>query len=112
MAGGKAGAGGDFVVSGVGSLNPRELRQHAPNTVVDTALPGGGGYGDPFQRDPRAVLDEVVNGYVSVASAERDYGVVVRSRGRPGAVLVLPEEFTIDDEATRAARANEAQGRG
>src|SRR5262249_20855792 len=70
MAGGKPGAGGDFVVSGVGSLDPRELRQHAPTTVVDTALPGGGGYGDPFQRDPRAVLDDVVNGYVSVASAE------------------------------------------
>ncbi|MEL6207210.1 MAG: hydantoinase B/oxoprolinase family protein [Pseudomonadota bacterium] len=40
---------------------------------------GGGGFGDPFQRDPRAVLRDVVAGFVSRDAAERDYGVVIRS---------------------------------
>ena len=40
-------------------------------------MPGGGGYGDPFARDPEKVLDDVVNGLVSAEAAERDYGVAV-----------------------------------
>ena len=39
---------------------------------------GGGGWGDPFQRDPELVLRDVVQGRVSEEAAERDYGVVVR----------------------------------
>jgi N-methylhydantoinase B len=38
---------------------------------------GGGGYGDPFQREPGRVADDVRNGFVSVAAAEREYGVVI-----------------------------------
>jgi N-methylhydantoinase B len=38
---------------------------------------GGGGYGDPLARDPAAVAADVRNGFVSVSSALRDYGVVV-----------------------------------
>ncbi len=38
---------------------------------------GGGGYGDPYRRDPAAVLDDVLDEYVSVEGAERDYGVVL-----------------------------------
>lgn len=37
----------------------------------------GGGYGDPFQRDPQHVLEDVRDGYYSVATAERDYGVII-----------------------------------
>jgi N-methylhydantoinase B len=37
---------------------------------------GGGGWGNPLDRDPQAVLDDVLDEYVSVAGAERDYGVV------------------------------------
>ncbi len=40
-------------------------------------LPGGGGYGDPRQRAPERVLQDVRNGYVSAEAAERDYGVKV-----------------------------------
>ena len=40
-------------------------------------MPGGGGYGDPFARDPEKVLEDVVNGLVSAEAAERDYGVAV-----------------------------------
>ena len=72
---------------------------------MDTALPGGGGYGPPFERDPQAVLDDVVNGYVSVEAAEASYGVVIRCRARPDELVALPEHFEIDMAATRARRA-------
>lgn len=38
---------------------------------------GGGGWGDPLERAPEAVLRDVVAGYVSAEAAERDYGVAV-----------------------------------
>ena len=40
--------------------------------------PSAGGYGSAFERDPDAVLDDVLDGIVSVESAESDYGVVIR----------------------------------
>jgi len=47
--------------------------------VVRLFTAGGAGYGDPFERDPQRVLDDVLNEFVSVAGAERDYGVVIRN---------------------------------
>ena len=38
---------------------------------------GGGGYGDPLERDPAAVREDVADGYVSIERARKDYGVVV-----------------------------------
>lgn len=38
---------------------------------------GGGGWGNPFEREPDRVLQDVLEGYVSVAGAKRDYGVVI-----------------------------------
>ena len=45
--------------------------------VVSISAGGGGGYGDPKQRDPEKVLMDVINGFVSEESAMRDYGVVL-----------------------------------
>lgn len=39
--------------------------------------PAGGGFGNPFERDPAAVLVDVDEGLLSVAAALRDYGVVI-----------------------------------
>ena len=47
-------------------------------TLLRLRTTGGGGWGDPFEREPEIVLLDVVRGLVSVESAERDYGVVVR----------------------------------
>ncbi|RKN06278.1 hydantoinase B/oxoprolinase family protein [Streptomyces radicis] len=55
---------------------------------------GGGGYGDPFTRDPAAVAHDVRNGFVSTAAARERYGVAVH-----------PDAFTVDEEATAALRA-------
>ena len=60
---------------------------------------GGGGYGDPLERDPRAVLDDVLDRYVSLRSARADYGVVIEVRD---ADLL---DYRIDSEATRTLRA-------
>ncbi len=43
-------------------------------------LPGGGGYFDPRERPPEAVAEDVAEGLVSAAAAEREYGVRVRRK--------------------------------
>jgi len=40
---------------------------------------GGGGWGNPLERDPAAVLDDVRNDYVSAEAAEKVYGVAIRN---------------------------------
>lgn len=46
--------------------------------IVRLETSGGGGYGDPLEREAQKVLEDVLNGFVSAAGAERDYGVVVK----------------------------------
>jgi N-methylhydantoinase B len=45
--------------------------------VVEFETSSGGGFGDPFRRDPQLVLEDVRSGLVSVELAEFDYGVVI-----------------------------------
>ncbi|MCP3969004.1 MAG: methylhydantoinase [Rhodobacteraceae bacterium] len=52
----------------------------APGDRVHVETPGGGGYGDPFDRDPQAVLSDVLSGYYSASQAQELFGVVVRDR--------------------------------
>jgi N-methylhydantoinase B len=47
-------------------------------TLLRLRTTGGGGWGDPFEREPELVLQDVLRGLVSPESAERDYGVVIR----------------------------------
>ena len=108
LLGGQAGSPGEYALSDGRSANPKELLFHPSSTRVDTALPGGAGYGEPFERDPDAVLRDVVNGYVSLAAAECDYGVVIRSSRRPDEQISLPRHFSIDVEATAARRSGPA----
>jgi len=42
---------------------------------------GGGGWGDPLQRDPRKVVEDVLNGLVLPLSASEIYGVDVIGDG-------------------------------
>lgn len=42
---------------------------------------GGGGYGDPFSREPEKVKRDVLDGYVSRTAAREDYGVVITEDG-------------------------------
>jgi N-methylhydantoinase B len=44
-------------------------------------LPGGGGFGDPRARDPKAVREDVLDGLITAEQARRDYGVAFDARG-------------------------------
>ncbi|MFQ6014580.1 MAG: hydantoinase B/oxoprolinase family protein [Anaerolineae bacterium] len=61
---------------------------------------GGGGWGDPLERDPEKVREDVQNEFVSLESAERDYGVV------------LSHSLEVDYQATDALRARLREERG
>ena len=54
---------------------------------------GGGGFGDPLDRPADIVAEDVRQGYVSIESAERNYGVIVD-----------PETLALDAEATGTLR--------
>jgi N-methylhydantoinase B len=45
--------------------------------LVRIMTPGGGGWGSPLLRPAEQVRDDVLDGFISAASAERDYGVVL-----------------------------------
>ncbi|MFP3454185.1 hypothetical protein R0K30_21500, partial [Bacillus sp. SIMBA_154] len=67
---------------------------------VVSITPGGGGYGDPLERDPQAVLVDVNDGRVSARAAWEVYGVRIDEHG------------TIDSSATEKQRRNLSQGSG
>jgi N-methylhydantoinase B len=48
-----------------------------PGDRLITYGPSGGGYGDPFRRDPAAVLDNVLDGLFSPEAAREHYGVAI-----------------------------------
>jgi hypothetical protein len=50
------------------------------------------------------VLADVVSGYVSLESAERDYGVVIQYLGSPDQLVRLSEHYEVDEEATARLR--------
>lgn len=49
-----------------------------PDEILRLDAGGGGGYGDPAQRDPNALEMDVLSGLVSPETARRDYGFVAR----------------------------------
>ena len=51
---------------------------------------GGGGWGDPFKRDPDKLLDDVMDEYISVESAKNDYGMIIEKKD--GQYLVNQKE--------------------
>jgi N-methylhydantoinase B len=66
---------------------------------------GGGGYGDPLERDPERVRDDVANGYVSLARARLDYGVVLRELNADlGRYEIDLEETARERDRIREAR--------
>ena len=76
-----------------------------PGDCVRRPSAGGGGLGDPLMRDPERVLADVLDGYVSIERARKDYGVVFRSLDAERA------EGEVDEEATGRERARIARER-
>jgi N-methylhydantoinase B len=67
--------------------------------VFRVETPGGGGFGQPFARDPARVLRDVREGYVTPEKAAEQFGVVV-TQGAAG--------WQVDEKATAARRSQKA----
>ena len=74
LLGGKDGALVDIQLSDGSRPHPKSRSSLKPGERLIMRFGGGAGYGDPRQRDPRAVQDDVKNGYVTPEAAQRDYG--------------------------------------
>ena len=82
--GGKEGAVGKLEVH---NTNTGETRQEyskfsglrtQEGDVISYFSPSGGGYGDPLERNPQQVLDDVLDGFINAGHAKDDYGVVLK----------------------------------
>jgi N-methylhydantoinase B len=91
--GGHQGARGAITLSDGRELKDKSQVQLAAEQRFTLQLPGGGGYYDPRTRDPAAVLDDVLDGFVSIEAARASYGVAID-----------PATMRVDEDATRALR--------
>jgi N-methylhydantoinase B len=98
VAGGKAGRPGKIILN-PGTPEERELSPVGEGVplkrgdLLRLMTCGGGGWGDPFNRDPLAVQQDVARGFVSPQGALEDYGVVLN-----------PTTLEVDKAATEARR--------
>jgi N-methylhydantoinase B len=74
--GADAGAIAQFLINDQAG-DPSGLTLCRNGDVIQFRSAGGGGYGDPKQRDVEAVEKDVRNGYVSIEQAKEGYGVVI-----------------------------------
>lgn len=97
-AGGKPGVGNYFILD-YGTDHELPVDEWVfeyplgPGRTVFAQKQGGGGWGDPLERDPQQVREDVLDEYVSIAGARRDYGVVIE-----------PDTLNVDMEATEILR--------
>jgi len=94
-AGGKAGSSGRLSLGSGTVLKPKGRQTVPTGERLIVEMPGGGGMGDAFAREPERVAADVRKGYITVEAASRDYGVAV------GADM-LPDEA--ETRRLRAAR--------
>ncbi|MFD5385221.1 hydantoinase B/oxoprolinase family protein [Streptomyces sp. NPDC127074] len=79
-----------------GSANLRfanSTRDVAAGDIIVNNTGGGGGYGNPLERSPQRVADDVRNGFVSLDAARERYGVVID-----------PATSSVDEQATASLR--------
>lgn len=50
---------------------------YEPGSIIEIRVSGGGGFGDPLERSPEEVREDVLNEKVSIEAARRDYGVII-----------------------------------
>ena len=103
IAGGESGSPDSCVIN---AGTDREVRVNP--TVVELPMEtgdqlvyrfgGGGGWGDPLDRDPESVLDDVWDEYVSIGAARDEYGVVIA-----GSLEAMT--LALDSDATTTLRA-------
>ncbi len=104
LLGGGSGAKGEVLLGDGTRLHAKAMVDLKRGDVVHVNLPGGGGYGNAFERAPELVLRDVIEGYVGPEEAEKSYGVAVRFTGKPDALVKLPRDWEIDEEETKKMR--------
>lgn len=79
--GGKSGAKGEYYII---KPNGKRMKLKSKCTVkvekgdiFVVKTPGGGGYGNPMEREPKLVLHDVLNELVPLDAAKKDYGVTI-----------------------------------
>ncbi len=72
----------------------------APGDVFAYSFQGGGGWGDPLEKEPQAILTEVLEGNMSVAWAKKAFGVVIN-----------PQTTKLMEKETAALRKRVRHGR-
>ena len=75
--GGKPGARAESILNPQGNgeqLHSKETREIKKGDILSFRLSGAGGYGPPEMRDPKAIAEDIADGFVTPAAAERDYG--------------------------------------
>jgi N-methylhydantoinase B len=95
LGGGDGGAGSVRTASGE-PLHPKRQQRIPAGERIILSLPGGGGYGNPLERDPELVRRDAEDGLVSVEHAREAYGVVLTGAS---------EGPCVDDEQTGRVRA-------
>ncbi len=104
---GGMGGGVSLVVLNPGTPEEREIRAFSDDNhwkkgdLVRIYTAGGGGWGDPLERDMEQVLDDVKDGFVSMRSALEHYGVVID-----------PASMTVDEDCTGGKRDSIRESRG
>ncbi|MGE0258671.1 MAG: hydantoinase B/oxoprolinase family protein [Alphaproteobacteria bacterium] len=90
--GGGLGAPGRVSLLSGKPIRPKGRQTVAGGDVIRLELPGGGGFGNPAERDPEQVAADVADGLYTREAAERDYRVA------------LTEEGAVDRERTALLR--------
>ena len=83
-----------------GELTSKCVVELKPGDTVSFQTPGGGGYGPPTERDPSAVLKDVIGGKVNRQRAKDFYGVIIDSN-----------TDSVDESATIKTRTNMTNSR-
>ncbi len=104
LLGGSDGALGEVSMDDGQKLHAKALKDLQESDVVHINLPGGGGYGDPFARDPQRVLWDVIEGYVTQNEAEKNYHVAVRYDGDAKDLVKLAAQWRVDEARTKQLR--------
>src|SRR6185503_7731874 len=91
--GGGLGAPGRVTLVSGKPIRPKGRQTVAGGDVIRLELPGGGGFGNPAERDPEQVVADVAHGLYTRDAAERDYRVALTGDG------------TVDRGRTAALRA-------
>ncbi|MFC1945668.1 hydantoinase B/oxoprolinase family protein [Chloroflexota bacterium] len=81
-------------------LHTVDMVQVQPGDIIMSWSPGGGGVGNPLEREIEKVQEDARNEYISVKVAREIYGVVLN-----------PETFEIDNEATKKLRARKRRAK-